>query len=335
MAILFKGDFNTTNGDAAFGKIRLYVDTDNNNAGDAIEFKIVDPTGVVIRDYPGTPDYTIPGSPPGGFVLTVTEDIPKSAGDWIRGTYTLYAEVNPSAGPDVIYSETFLFDPANDPNGDTVRGSDGNYIGILTAVVDCRTAEVTFTDDTDNDGWTVDSRLITVQYPPIPGEVTPADETTTDEELVINFDFTNVTYDGTLVTERSKTTTGTNWEFTQEETVEAATSAEVDCGRGICDILPCIDSRFESAYNKACQNGGWTKVPATELATLTALINMSTLYYLHSECGDYERAATYKTRIDQITGGDCGCGCSGSTTSNSIPLPYTPSNGAASNVIIE
>lgn len=334
MAILVKGDFNTVNGDAAFGKIRLYVDTDNNNAGDAVEFKIVDPTGVVVRDYPGTPDYTVPMSPPGGYVLAVTEDIPQSSGDWVRGTYTLYAEIDPSVGAATIYSESFYFDPANDPNGDTVRGSDGNYIGVLTGEADCRTAEVTFTDDTDHTGWTIDSRLITVQPPLIPGEAAPSTETTTDADITLNFGYTGVTYEGTLVVERSDSTVVDEWEFTQSETVEASASVEVDCGRGICDILPCLDSRFESAYNKACQNGGWSKVPATELATLTALINMGFMYYMHSECGDYEKAHTYKTRIDQITGGNCGCGCSGDET-NSNPLPYTPNGGSASNVIIE
>jgi len=334
MAILFKADFNTTNGNAAFGKIRLYVDTDNNNSGDAIRFKIVDPTGVVVRDYPVSADYTVPGSPPGGFVLAVTEDIPQNAGDFVRGTYTFYGQVDPTVGATVVYEESHLYDPANGPDGETVRGSDGNYIGILTASADCRTAEVTFTDDTDHDGWTVDSRLITVQPPLIPGEATPAAETTTDEELVLNFGYTNVTYSGTLVVERSDSTAGTNWQFDQDETVEAAASVEVDCGRGICDILPCLDSRFNSLYNKACSSGGWAKVPSQEMATMQALMFESMLYKWHSDCGNYESAATYLTRINEITGGACNCGCSGDTT-NSIPLPYTPSGGTASNVIIE
>lgn len=334
MAILAKADFNTLNGDAAFGKIRLYVDADNSTNGSQFQFKIVDPSSVVVRDYPGLPDYIIPAVPPGGYVLAVTNNIPESVGDWVRGTYTLFVKIKPPTGPDVIYSETFYFNPANDPNGDPVRGSNGAPIGVILASVDCRAAEVVFTDNTNHTGWSIIERVLTVQHPPIPGEPTLPDSVTTDPRVAINFEFTNVNYDGTLVVERSKATTGINWEFTQSETVEAATSSKIDCGRGICDILPCIDSRFESAYDKACQGGGWSKVPITEMATLTALISMSTLYYFHSECGNYERAATYKTRIDAITGGNCGCGCS-DATGNSIPLSYTPANGAASNVIIE
>lgn len=320
MATKFKGYLNNLVGDADFGKIQTQIDVDQFVVGDQVRVKLVDPTGVVVRDYPVSPDYTVVAV--GGFVDVVAIAMPETSGDFVRGTYTIFAQVI-SAGPTTtVYESTFLYDPSNNPAGATGRDADGNLWAQLTPTVDCSNANIKFTDTTDESGWTVDDEEITVQPPLIPG-VTPPSPVTGVDEVSLTFEYTQVTYTGALVIERHKDMTGQDdWLFIQQEIIYGSATQFVDCGRGICDLLPCLNSMFTAAYNSQCTLGGWAKVPAAQMANLNAASILANMYYLASECGDLNAAEGYRTKFTAMFGEHCDCGCAENNLTTTNPIPY-------------
>lgn len=319
----FESRWNTIGGDAQFGKVQLYVDTDEVAANTAVRFKLVNPLGVTVRDYPVSADYTVPGIPPGGLSAPTNLAIPFTGNDFVRGTYTVIAKGTLSA-VDTLYSTTFFFSPSNNKLDATQRDTNGDLWAVLTPSVDCGSAEVTFTDDTDETGWTVDDEDIVVQPPLIPG-VTPPSPVTGADAVTETFTYTNVTYTATLAIERSKATTGPgDWIHNQAETIYATASQLIDCGNGICALLPCLDSMFNVANNAACTLGGWARVPAKQMADLQAAQTMLSMYTMNANCGNLNRAAELRTLFLEQFGGNCDCGCSDSGLATSNPIPYTP-----------
>lgn len=326
-----KARFNTYVLDANFGKIQFFADSDAGIEDDEFRFKVVDPAGITVRDYPGTADYTIPGAPPGGFQTANTFAIPlDSTGlDFLRGTYTIYLKFS-SGGDDTITSVEYDFQPAVTYQKTNAKDGNDQYYGLLTADVNCVTKVITFEDETDYTGWTIVQDDITIMPPLIAGEAAPVAETTEDVNALdspiatISFTWTNVAYTGTLTAKRTFSSDESLTDvlvIEDYQSVIATAVGQVTCGPlGYCDFLGCADSTFNAAYQEACRVG-WAKVSTQMLANLNALTTMLQLYDMHARCGNNTQAAAYRLKIEAMVGDSCDCGCGGTTVSNAEPRP--------------
>lgn len=332
---------NTIIDDAEWGTIKVQLFTDDAFtipiATDDADFRVrvLDPSGAIIRDYPASPDYTSSNPiDPGLTVDLATVSLSEASGsnDWMRGSYEVYVNVLSAGTPFVegLYGSnvnaSFVVDPAV-TNQEVNALSDSGYFGVLTPSINCRTAIVTFVDGSDHDGWTLTQQDITIQPPLIPGEAAPAEIVGTSvDTLTAAFTFTNVTYEATLSVLRNmvgdhQSTSPASFEVTFTESLIAGASMDVDCGQGVCDIIPCLNSQFQDAYNDACARGGWDKVSASKIAKMNAMTTMTLLYQFYSECGNLDKAAAIKAKINAL-GGNCSCDCDGNTSTE--PRPYSP-----------
>jgi hypothetical protein len=225
--------------------------------------------------------------------------------------------VTVSAVETLTGSTEFGFQPEGSPDtADT---------GDFTATVNCRAATVTFEDETDYTDWdSVSSRTISVQPPTIPGSAAPAAVTSSTTTVEEEFEYTNVVYTGTLTAVRTRTVTVDSWDFQENDSVRSSATADIDCGQGVCEILPCLDAKFNEVYNEACTNGGWHKVSDTKIRNLQVLTIMLNAYDLHSRCGNTASAQGYLDKIQSTFGESCACGCADGTNTNSAPKAYTP-----------
>lgn len=334
MASVGKFTFNTQIGDANFGKIEFEANTSYDGLNDTSDaefrFKVVDPAGLTVRDYPVAADFTSVG--PNGYEAAGETDIPldSTGRDFLRGTYTLYIELITPTPDTIEYELEYSFEPPVTSEETNAEDADGEYFGVLTADVNCQTARVTFTDDSDYTGWTKDDRTITVMPPIIAGQNAPVaveSDNTADDDVAITFTWTNVTYTGTLEAQVSKTSDEDDLDaivVDEVSSIIATAVADIRCGDlGFCDLLPCVDSLFNKAYNEACSNGGWSRVAPKTMADLNAANIMLDLYHKHLLCGNQSSAASYKLKFTAMLGDACDCGC-GSTSASVEPRPYAP-----------
>lgn len=339
---------NTIIGDDNFGNIVVEFNQDDadllpiNTVEADFYVKVVDPSGVTSRDFPSVPDLTT-GDPLGSGYLDLAT-IPLSnnslGNDFLRGTYQLIVQVVQAGSnqlPDSNVTCSFVVNPAV-TSEETNAESDNGLFGVLADTVNCKTAIVTFVDESDHDGWTITQQNITIQPPIIAGQPAPEAVTTEDNDTAfLSFSWTNVTYTAVLDVLRNMEPTFTGnvgtFQVIFTESLIATASAEIDCGQGVCDLLPCLDSKFNAAYNEACEHGGWGKVKSKSLNELQALAIMAQMYDLHSRCGNITSAETYKAKITAMFGSNCSCGCS-DTPTNSEPKPYNNGGASSDNALL-
>lgn len=329
-----KGKFSTVIG-GSYGFMLFFANAEYDGVGIDVEgaefrFKLVDPAGLTVRDYPTDPDYTVPGGGPTGWQAAGSVDLPlNSAGDdYLRGTYTLYVQLTDPGDTVTEFIETADFNPATTATQVNAKDGDGNYYGLLTADVNCQTAKVTVTDETDYTGWTKTDRAITLAAPVINGSsATFENDNVDDGDVQASFSWTNVTYTYGMLADRFKTSDESELNavvIEWDESVVSSGSVDITCGpSAICPLLPCADSLFNKAYQEACANGGWARVNPKTISDLNAAINMLNMAHLHAECGNETESAAYRAKFEALLGSSCDCGCSGTTTTNE-PIPYNP-----------
>ena len=80
-------------------------------------------------------------------------------------------------------------------------------------------------------------------------------DNTADDDVAITFTWTNVTYTGSLDAQVSKTSDEDDLDaivVDEVSSIIAIAVADIRCGDlGFCDLLPCVDSLFNKAYNEA------------------------------------------------------------------------------------
>jgi hypothetical protein len=303
-------EFDTRFGTPNFGKVVFFYDDDLLTDGDVIDVELTDPTGFVVVPF-GTILTTVPSGGPGTLVQFGIANIARSGFNFVSGNYILKYEKNNIE----VGNSVFCYKPSNNFVNDS-------KVADFRADVDCGTASIRFTDSTVNTGWTVDSRLISVQPPTIPPSAAPAAQTTTSASLNLTFSYTNVTYIGTLSIVRSKETDPVDVvQFIQRESIGAVVNKFVDCGTGICDVYGCIKGYYEKLSAKVCTIGGWNRLPSSDASTLLRITALTTLYSSASACGDANNAEKFRKEIEEILG-SCGCDCSGSS-SQTLPKPYS------------
>lgn len=314
------------------GKIQLlveYVDPGVTLVADVnVYWGITDPNGVEFKPFFGDDPFPATNADayltptPGQFVETLV-DIPLgSDGKYVLGAYTIQLYMKDTElGNDLsaVYESgiTYNVDFQTVSENLTVFGD-----AVLTASFNCATAEITATDSTSLDGYSLVTRVLRLTPPDVPGQPAPTPVVTAATTLTEVFLWNNANYQITLSVIRSydqDDSDGSNTVTTTvTEMLTAALTLKTLCGTVMCDAAACLAEKITELEDLACDLGSWAKIPAIEINKAFKKVIYAVTALLYKECGDYNKAASYAA-----SAGDCGCGCDGTTTATDEITPYT------------
>ena len=316
-------------GDANQGKIRVSF-SDNGtpvmSGSLGASVKIVAPNGVTIKDFPGGSDGTFTA---GTSLATYNAcDIPfDSDSKWMKGVYTISFRVTGSGGP-LTGTTTYDYQPKSDyrVGVNTVTG------GLSMALMpNCASGLFRIQDNTNYTGWTISTlRSGTILIPDVPVTGTVTDTFTISTGVVfqeVQLTYASANWFVTLTTVLSKSTVKTDAgqisqvTFVDSETLFASDSVFVLCESGLCGTVNCLQAEYDRIDALACANGGWSRVPAVELAKLVRADTLGNLFRLYLQCGNY--VAANDALVQMKASLDCDCGCSDSSDQ---PYIYTAPN---------
>lgn len=319
-------------GSANNGKIQMvvdYVDPGVSLVSDVyIYWGVTDPNGVQIKAYNAPDPYPAPNSdgqissgPTTSFELLL--DIPTgSDGNYVLGEYifNLYmkdGELGNDPGAEYESGITWAMDFQTTVENTTTFGD-----AQLTADFNCATAEITATDSTSLDGFTLVERVLRLTPPNVPGYPAPVSVDTDQTVLTETFAWNNAYYQVSLSVTRSyeqdDSDGSNNITTTVLEMLVAQTPLHIVCGTGMCDAAACLAEQITTLEDLACDHGSWGKIPQADMNKALKKVFYGLAALLYKECGNYNQSATYAA-----TAGDCDCGCSDTATDTSEITPYT------------
>ena len=200
---------------------------------------------------------------------------------------------------------------------------------------DCNSQKITAIDKTPLDGWSTDVigdwRVISFLAPPTIDEPEPVVETDTSASFGeytadYTFGYTDAVYQVALRIFRFKLLSfdvvadsgaaDVTTIVDQYERIGKTVSLEVVCDTTLCDVAGCLEEEYNRITALACGGGGWSNVPAQELAKWNRIQAMAAVANTYRLCGNTTKVAYWVSKIGEVV--DCGCGC----TDNG-PRPYT------------
>lgn len=316
-------------GSANNGKIQLVVDYADPGiplvSDVGIYWGVTDPNGIEIKQFMGPDPY--PPTMPDGYIssgpttsLEVLVDIPLgSDGNYVLGEYTFHlymkdGEYENDIG--ALYNEdfTYSFDFQTVVSNLTTFGT-----AVLAAEFNCATGDITSTDSTELDGYTLVERIHRLTPPNVPGNPAPVSVTTAATILTEPFAWNNAYYQISLSVIRSyEQEADADWTFTVLEMLTAQTTLHIVCGTAMCDAAACVADQITTLEELACDHGSWSNIPQKDMSKALKKVFYGLAALLYKECGDYNSSATYAA-----TAGDCDCGCDDAEASTEITA-YTP-----------
>lgn len=320
-------------GSANNGKIQLvvdFVDPGVPYVGDfLIYWGVTDPNGVVLKQYDGPDTFPNPlwdGHYVDSLAHSTDElllDIPLGSdgnyvlGDYIFNFYIKDSELGNDPGAEYESGATWQFNFQTTVENTTTFGD-----AQLTAEFNCATAEITATDSTSLDGFTLVERVLRLTPPNVPGYPAPVSVDTDQTVLTETFAWNNAYYQVSLSVTRSyeqdDSDGSNNVTTTVLEMLVAQTTLHIVCGTGMCDAAACLADQITTLEDLACDHGSWGKIPQSDMNKALKKVFYGLAALLYKECGNYNQSAVYAA-----TAGDCDCGCSDTATDTSEITPYT------------
>lgn len=288
--------FNSQTG-ANKGKIYVTVVPPENYVSADVYIEITDPTGTVIKSWGVSPDLQVLTDP----ITWESVNIPKSDGEYIKGTYKVNLKIAAETYGDSAPEPT-QYDVA------TYSYCPGSTVGCvnnptLTSSMDCMTGKLTVTDITNYDNVEFDSYLLSIIPPTLPN-ISIQGATTVNRSLTVGVPYTNVNYQGTMSATGTRTYTVDNFEFYDLFEITAYKSILINCFSDICTLIECADKKF----NDSCT----LVVDRERILYLMAKIGVAQLC---SNCND---VSAYLDELKALV--DCDCG-------TSIPKPLVTACG--------
>ena len=293
--------------DADHGKI---VVATTSQAGDVptsgnymVYIGITDPLGNVLANIA-----TNAGSLPAVSTLTVKYDLVWADNLFIPGTYSITVDVKDGGVTYVTRSITYVYNPQVVKS---VAGLDesSNVIAMQTAP-NCLNQQLCLTDETDQAGWTVSSRLLGVLAP---ATLTVPNPTEVTQTGVATYCFAATSGDGSyrwrMQTLRSKTTTLAGsfaFSVVLTENLQAIGYVQLYCN-AICSLATSLDATYTSVENQECP-GDWSALPPQQMGKILKKLTIGLTLLAAETCGDGALVAKYAALIEG-TSTDCGCGC--------------------------
>lgn len=272
-----------------YGKIVITVTNDVINAplvnNIHAYISIEGPNGTVkAKTYPSTEDIAIIGTGNSG---TYKADIPTdSDGDFVTGSYVFDIDI----------------EDRNDPDGTPLESETATYTftpeGItpdLQVKVDCITKKLVATDATAY-GDLTPARTITIDHPVVPNVSDPTNTTTSTSQQIIDITKNNVTYNVTLFSDISQTSTTGSYTFTLTESVEAFKSIYVQCDLDLCNLIDCINSKVKTLIGDC----GLTDMPPAKKKELDAIRLNLAMYHHWLACNNWEEASYYYNKLKEL-----------------------------------
>lgn len=286
---------------------------------------ITDPNGLVIKPFTGPDPYpstaqdgTITPTPGEEFELMV--DIPVgSDGNYVLGEYNfrLYLKDGELGNDeDASYEEEFFY------NFDfqTVAKNLTEYgAAVLTSEYNCATGEITATDSTSLEGYTLVERVLRLTPPNVPGNPAPVSFTTGSAALVFAFAWNNAYYQVSLSLVRTYEQVSDDWTFTVSEMLTAQDTIHVVCATNMCEAAACLSEGLSKLEDLGCSLGSWHNIPNSELVPVVRKAMYGVLALLYKQCGNYNLSAQYAA-----IAGDCDCGCGADSAQDGAITPYVP-----------
>lgn len=327
MSIATAIKFDTRPEEATVGKIS-FVSTNDVAILTTVEayVTVTDPLGTVIQaetNPAGPGNYTIPiGGSNAAFLVDIPLD---SNGAYLGGTYSINIRFRNTGSlifnlPPVTLDYEFCAHNTPDSllNSHVVTGE----------TISCVTGDLVARDSTDyaTNVFTLVSRLITIDPPPIDGRADVTSATVTAE---ITVTYTNVVYPVLYAIQYSYnpftdsfTGPGTEKTVTVETLAGAIIQSDVNitCKNNSCATLACLQSYFEGLYNQACAAGGWSRLTASASGNFNLAMTYTNLAAMQLACGNVAKYSELLNLAKDLID-DCGCGC---TDCTETPQPFIP-----------
>jgi len=317
--------FNNKVGDANKGKI---VVTYNNTSGSAKDFYygVVGPTSTV-KALTGTPDSSAVAN---GATVVLTVAIPlTSDGKLQAGVYVL--TFKESAGAVQTYTHTYAGETTTTPT--------------LKVDVDCLKRTMRFRDQSvyTYTGFTTTAvKTTTIQYPVIPGVVTPSDVVSTASDIQLAITHAGVSFSISYVANLTLSVVSGSFAIEELHTVSKALNQEIACNYNVCRLRKCVTEEIDRVAGVAAKKGGTGQLCAADQNILDLLpVYMQLVDYAFT-CNDMDAAKLYFDKAKALITCDCGCGSNeitplsdlfgGSTANAWTRIPdekYNPGSGTA------
>ena len=325
MALVPSAVFNLIEGDANYRKIVAEIQSVPPLVGVSynVYFRVDGPIAPLKLPNFATPDGTL--TPLVSLQVMPLVNLPlDSNGNTLEGTYILKYFIEDVTIPGV-YSEVTSTINLNVLKEGSIASC--KIVPKLNIDVNCFCYQLTATDNTVYSlaGYdvTLNSRILTVVIPTIPGQPTPTPVVTTDATITLGFDYSNVTYIVNLEAEYEHTNgDGT---IVVIENLLASYSEKIACDFNLCALVECLAKTMAALESKASRVGGWPNLPVYERDTIYQVQQLITLLELYRNCGNYTKVYDIYKKLIALIGCDCGC----SEGNGDQPIAVSPSCGGS------
>ena len=300
-----------------YGKIVSSIENTSISADENVYYQVKSPLGVIVKafDY-NTPDAVLTVAQPSASLPLVS--LPQvSNGGFEEGTYTIKYQIEDPGTPGVYVDVDLSFELEILKQGnDTCI-----LIGLLEFLVDCLCLKMTVTDKTDYKETTLISRVMTIVPPTVPNESVPVNIVTPNETITFDFGYSGVTYVASLfsIYEHTAVTAPPTFpDVVIRESITSSQSYEVICDHNLCKLIECIEAFFVACVKEASMRGGIQKLPRDKIEAWLLIENYLARYHAAALCNNYELLDFYYRELQRLTG--CDCGCAGTASSTPVKL---------------
>lgn len=303
------------------GKIRVQVikEVTGTDFNRTLYFKVVDPTGQVVRDYPAValPDLTVSGTDASDQIVNIVDIPVDSENRTLEGEYIITAQI-------VNNDDTALVEFAELKHDycPSVVSPD------LQTVISCDKKTLTIDDKTDYSNYTISSRTIKV-VPPSIMTSTMKTKSTISSNMVYYFDYDNISLNVSLYslitrliestitsTFQGNTTTSID-DVSVEEKLERDTNTTVSIA---CQVSSCADisgalDELRNLEEESCAYGGISSLPKNKLDRYHYLNSLLLSYGLTRNCNAGDDVSALVVEINKIV--------PSTSKTTTDPIPFT------------
>lgn len=296
--------------DSNNGKIKVTMT--GGKATSTYKLGIVGPDGSSVKAFPTAIDGT-------GLLLIQYVDIPTiNAGAYLTGEYIFQATISDTlAGPDFNESKAYNWCPNTDKSLS------------INVIADCFSKSLIIQDLTSYPTGTL-TRLITVDVPNVFNTDAVADQTSSEDEMVLSLirsdgvAYYNVTY-GVQVTASNvvSDTTDSDWDlgYQQGYTVYS-NEVLIECGQDICSVISCVDTKVKELLDGACASGGIRNMAKQDADLLQEIQVSLAMYTYWLKCSNHTNTVYYYNRLKELTGNPSCLTVSGPTAIPDSTITY-------------
>ncbi len=296
--------------------------------------EVTGPSGEIIKEF-GTdavPDFSITSGETETKTISVIET-DSISGEYMAGDYTINIDTKNNGAGSYTHAVEDAIVPFVPINSD-----DSTLVASLEASVNCLTKLVTLSDTTSYTDYTISSYELKITPPSIPG-VTLTASTTAARVLQAALQYTNVTYQGSVLAVVSKgiEVNGQEIVVVYNATVQAIIAIPITCPANLCDFITCVQTALAALEAQACNYGGLNKLSLQQQSNYFKLMHNSMMLLAGQGCGSSSMVNTAIANLEDLV--ECDCGCSGNSapkaiggsTSSSVTAWVSIANGSLAN----